>query len=181
MEKYLNLFKDDHLNETKQLETKKFVQPTMRFKPRNDLERIYDSINSVYYGSVSKERLKRHFKTLRTHDNQEDDESSDDENQEQNMAHVKRAPLVNESLSEDKLNVYNVKSVNEELKKKSFLNSNDSRNKEFKGKFKRDNKKSKRRFVDNSEARGFRKELYNKTHFKAATDLTIFKSKLCLN
>ncbi len=177
MEKYVNVFKDDRANESKQNDSKKFLQPTMRFKPRNDFERIYDSINSVYYGSVSKERLHRHLKTLRINDNEnEEDDSSYDENQDQNRACVKRINKLNESNAEDKMNVYNVKSITDELKKRSFFNGNDSKYKDMKGKIKSQSKKMKRRLIDNSEARGFRKELYNKTHFKAATDLTIFKS-----
>ena len=51
----------------KNIPTKKitrYVQPVMRFKPRTDLERIYDSVNLNYYGSINRKIVDRQLKYL---------------------------------------------------------------------------------------------------------------------
>jgi len=42
----------------------KFVQKEMRFKPRTDLERIFDTINDYSYGKINKEILNKQLKNL---------------------------------------------------------------------------------------------------------------------
>ena len=39
-------------------------QPQMRFKPRTDLERIYDSVNLNYYGKIEQGVINRQLKQL---------------------------------------------------------------------------------------------------------------------
>ena len=42
----------------------KIIQPTMRFKARTDLERIYDAVNEYSYGRASKWIINRQLKEL---------------------------------------------------------------------------------------------------------------------
>ena len=135
MKNFLSQIRDDEKIDNK------FKQPIMRFKPRTDLERIYDTINSVYYGSVKKDLVNKQIK---------------------NLQYIK--PVNDEVLS------------NEEEENDSALNKNIEKFKELMKKS--NNNFKKRKLVNNSEARLFRKELYNKTHFKATTDFSIFKSIL---
>ena len=41
-----------------------YLQPVMKFAPRTDFERIYDTINSYNYGSVDHNLIKEHLKSL---------------------------------------------------------------------------------------------------------------------
>jgi hypothetical protein len=43
---------------------KSILQPTMRFKPRTDLERVYQAANEYSYGRISKEVIEQHLKAL---------------------------------------------------------------------------------------------------------------------
>jgi hypothetical protein len=176
MEKFIKILKDEKNNEVKVADVKKFLQPTMRFKPRTDLERIYETINSVYYGSVKKDGVNKQLKFLQL--NEPDLEISfEEEIPDYNLAYIKKAKQNQEE--EERMNVYNIKSVTDEIKKKSLYNPTEALG-GSKQKPKKEIKKPKRKFVDNSEARALRKELYNKTHFKATTDFSIFKSNLNL-
>lgn len=47
-----------------QYEDTQLIQPSLRFKARNDVERIYDSINSNSYGMADAKTLKRYNKDL---------------------------------------------------------------------------------------------------------------------
>ena len=40
-----------------------FVQPQMRFKARNRIERVFDTINEQSYGKVDRNIILTHFKT----------------------------------------------------------------------------------------------------------------------
>lgn len=42
----------------------KYIQPIMKFKPRTDLERIYDSINLNYYGKINRNLINEQLKSL---------------------------------------------------------------------------------------------------------------------
>ena len=42
----------------------KYLQPIMKFKPRTDLERIFDTINSNYYGKIDKNLINEQLKSL---------------------------------------------------------------------------------------------------------------------
>lgn len=41
-----------------------YLQPVMKFQPRTEFERIYDTINSYKYGSIDKNLINEHLKTL---------------------------------------------------------------------------------------------------------------------
>ena len=42
----------------------KYLQPIMKFKPRTDLERIFDTINLNYYGKIDKNLINEQLKSL---------------------------------------------------------------------------------------------------------------------
>ena len=140
---------------------KKFNQPTMRFKPRTDLERIYDTMNSVSYGSVNKDTVNKQLKNLylieRGKEHRMISSHEEDEISEKLIYQKKTDNLENFNINNSNVKfIQNPENVN--INKKEFVN-----------------KPSKRKFVDNSEARLLRKELYFKTHFKATTDMSILK------
>ena len=43
---------------------RRYLQPIMKFKPRTDLERIFDSINLNYYGKINRKFINEQLKTL---------------------------------------------------------------------------------------------------------------------
>ena len=153
MKNFLSQIRDDEKIDNK------FKQPIMRFKPRTDLERIYDTINSVYYGSVKKDLVNKQIKNLQ-YIKPVNDEVLSNEEEENDSALNKNIEKFKENNKSEKKNSMLKIDNSKELMKKS--------NNNFK----------KRKLVNNSEARLFRKELYNKTHFKATTDFSIFKSIL---
>ena len=52
-----NRFKDKNEDES-------YLQPIMKFKPRTDLERIFDTINLNYYGKIDKNLVNEQLKSL---------------------------------------------------------------------------------------------------------------------
>ena len=42
----------------------KYLQPIMKFKPRTDLERIFDSVNLNYYGRIDRNLVNQQLKSL---------------------------------------------------------------------------------------------------------------------
>ena len=168
MEKYIEQIKNDR-------EIKKFKQPSMRFKPRTDFERIYDTINSANYGSVIKNGLNKQLKTLHLNEAEDFDKSFDDDIPDYKLATVKKTNNIKELKYVENMNVYNTSEntrTQSNLQKGEAEHSRNLINKNINSK-----KKFKRKYVDNSEARNLRKDLYNKTHFKATTEMSFFKSK----
>ncbi len=45
-----------------------FIQPSMRFRPRTELERIYDSVNKYSFGRADKEIINEQLKSLDLYD-----------------------------------------------------------------------------------------------------------------
>ena len=45
-------------------ETDNYLQPIMKFKPRTDLERIFDAVNLNYFGKVDKNLINEQLKSL---------------------------------------------------------------------------------------------------------------------
>lgn len=121
----------------------------MRFKARTDLERIFDTINQYSYGKVSKEIINKQLKSLDLNVPEIIEKSDEEEEEEEHEMENKK------------------RDKNEQLEKlRSLLFQ------------KLDKKSKKRKFVDNSEAKELMKEYHIKTHFKGATDISLFNSKL---
>ena len=152
------------------------IQPQMRFKPRTDLERVYDALNGRYFNGDEKGILKRQLKNigLFSYEKKKDiirkvsllngkDErfdSNDEENEEDELMNNKRAYqikpqiLVQEDKKEDKVK----KSIYGDGKvyytPKHFEYKPWIRNKHL-----------------NSEAERILKEFHIKTHFKGAEEI----------
>ena len=121
----------------------------MRFKPRTDLERVFDVVNQYNYGTANRQIIKNQLKKLELSGPQQDKRTSNED--------------------ESSFNSFN--------KSKELTNLKDTNVDETETSF--NVKRVKRRIVDNSEAKEILKDLYIKTHFKAASVYTILKSNLC--
>ena len=153
------------------------IQPQMRFKPRTDLERVYDALNGRYFNGDEKGILKRQLKNigLFSYEKKKDiirkvsllngkDEkfdSNDEENEEDELMNNKRAYqikpqiLVQEDKKEDKIkkDIYGdgkVYFIPKHFEYKPWI-----RNKHL-----------------NSEAERILKEFHIKTHFKGAEEIS---------
>ena len=152
------------------------LQPQMRFKPRTDLERVYDALNGRYFNGDEKGILKRQLKNigLFTYEKKKDiirkvsllngkDErfdSNDEESEEDELMNNKRAyqikpqNIVQEDKKEDKIkkDIYGdgkVYFIPKHFEYKPWI-----RNKHL-----------------NSEAERILKEFHIKTHFKGAEEI----------
>lgn len=126
-----------------------FIQPSMRYKPRTDLERIYDEISKYNYGNVNKKILINQLKGLDLtgpHKFKGDDFLLGN---------------LNDFSNQDSYKKYEKTEVTENINTTSFTA-----------------KRNKRKQVDNSGAKNLMKDLYYKTHFKAASVYTVFKGIL---
>lgn len=59
--------KSSFFNENKEkinIDIENYLQPIMKFKPRTDLERIFDTVNSNYFGKISKNLVNEQLKSL---------------------------------------------------------------------------------------------------------------------
>ena len=147
------LIQNQFLNQDSYKDNKKenkFIQPQMRFKPRTDLERIYDSINSYSFGRINKDIINKQLKSLDLNE-PEVLETKTEEEEIDSFKDDHSKSFERESLK----NQYGQREQNKVIQKK------------IKG----------RKHVDNSEAKNLMKEYHNKTHFKGATDVSLFCSK----
>ena len=149
------------------------VQPQMRFKPRTDLERVYDALNGRYFRNDEKAVLERQLKNigLYSFDRRKDLvkkvsllngsekillESSDEEeeNETKRTYQIKPNPIIPEEKKEEKVkkNIYgdgNLYYIPKNYEYKPWM----------------------RHYNLNSEAESMLKEFHVKTHFKAAEEI----------
>ena len=149
------------------------VQPQMRFKPRTDLERVYDALNGRYFKNDEKAVLERQLKNigLYSFDRRKDlvkkvsllngsdkiildSSDEDEENETKREYEIKPNPIIPEEKKEEKVkkNIYgdgNVFYVPKNYQYKPWM-----RNQNL-----------------NSEAEFMLKEFHVKTHFKAAEEI----------
>lgn len=131
-------------------------QPSMRYKPRTDLERVFDVVNNYNYGAANKQIINNQLKNL-----------------ELNGPQNNRKIVIDESLNNINKNremMTTMANKEEETKKDKSTENIETSSFAF--------KKTKRRTVDNSEAKNILKDLYFKTHFKAASVYTVLKSSI---
>ncbi len=149
------------LNEKyKVISAPKYVQPFMRFKPRTDLERIYDSVNLNYYGSINRKIVDRQLKYL---------------------------DLTN-PMKMDEYNIVNSKSVNtlkeniEETKEKNNIidKNEENDNNEKKINNKRILNYLPKKFI-NMDSKKIMQYFHYKTHFKAIQSLALSRDKIIKN
>ena len=141
-------------------EIENFMQPNMRFKFRTDLERVYETLNNRIFGQVSKKPVDKQLRDLnlivpKSKKIEPKDEASVDEKEESEEELIERLQYVDELNAE--------MPVVKKKKKNAFLAN--------------EKKKAKRKFVDNSGAKIFFKELHNKTFFKGASTFLIESKK----
>lgn len=127
----------------------KFVQPSMRFKARTDLERIFDTINNNYYGVEDRKVIEGQLNDL--------------------GLNLPKRFLSNTSL---------IKHLNNELSGNTLEESSNSMDSQRRFIEKRAKPKHTRKVpkINNAQAKFIRSELHNKTHFKGAMGYTLFDS-----
>ena len=130
----------------KEQEKQKLYQPKMRFRARTDLERIFDVLNSNAFGKLNKNVLNQNLHAL------------DPDIQRKIEQSLER----HKGVVDAENNIYGIKLDN---RSKNLL-------KEAKALLIKTKKKKVK--ADNTGAMKLRKELYEKTHFKAATSFSIF-------
>lgn len=141
----------------------KITQPIMRFKPRTDLERIYDTLMqfSSFPSDKSKNILNEQLNSLglATVQNKEENNVTVDSVNPENLTLVSNEPLP----------ATETNSVKENDKRKKSLSNIDCF--DIKPKIKIGKKR-----VDNSKARELYPDLYNKTYFRAVENYSLFKN-----
>jgi len=120
------------------------VQPKMRFKARTDLERIFDVISQNSFGKMSKNVLNNNLKKL-------------------DPDILRKQELLIRRLQENIDPDFNKLGI--KLEKKKKLKLMEPRQNIIQPKL---------NHVDNTSATMLMKELYNKTHFKAASSFSLF-------
>ena len=132
-------------------------QPTMRYKPRTDLERVYDALNGYNYDQASRDIIERQLKSINLYDYKKNNNATNE--QEKNEGTVfKRQRLLSKSLQRKGKKRKNVDSLYK--MNKVYYNPNKSRYKPWQ-----------RREDLNTEAYGFLSSYHYKTHFKAAEEI----------
>ena len=58
----------DNYNKNSSAKKNTIFQPTMRYKPRTDLERVYDILNGYNYNQASRDILERQLKSINLYD-----------------------------------------------------------------------------------------------------------------
>ena len=138
-----------------------FLQPSMRYKPRTDLERVFDIVNHYNFGSANRKIINNQLKNL---------ELSGPQNN--------KKPFYEENLNNvnKKQEVITTMANNNQEHIKKVEKGDGTENMEDTSSFAL--KRTKRKTVDNSEAKNILKDLYFKTHFKAASVYTVLKGNL---
>jgi hypothetical protein len=140
-----------------------YLQPIMRYKPRTNLERLYDEVNKNSYGRIDKEVLEEHFRNYQGNKVQkaEEDDQVVAYSYKDNRSRDLRESEERGSLLRSSTILANVENF---LKKEKDLRETASG--DDKSLYKT---KLFKRTVDNSIAKKFMKDLHVKTHFKAAS------------
>ena len=139
---------------------KNFIsQPTMRYKPRTDLERIYDVLNGYHCDEKSKDIIERQLKSINLYDYKRPGGSTTSLGKENN-----------ESAKKNNSKKLNPKIIRSHQKKKKFYSLYKS-SKLYYNPSKDDYKPWHRRDDLNNEAYGFLSSYHYKTHFKAAEEI----------
>ena len=150
----------------------KLIQPSMRFKARTDLERVYDVLKtreSMYNDKkiVQNQLNQMGFVSKNVEEEEEDDEDEEEKKQKVNVN--------NEDI------IKNEENLNEEEKKRKILHNKiiqDRKNMIERRKFflSIGNKKRMNNSNANSHIKHLREDLHQKLHFKAMENLSMFKT-----
>ena len=139
---------------------KNFIsQPTMRYKPRTDLERIYDVLNGYHCDEKSKDIIERQLKSINLYDYKRAGDSTTSLGKENNGSAQKNNSKI---LKPKIIRSHQKKKKYNSIYKSSKLYYNPNRD-NYKPWHKRDDL--------NNEAYGFLSSYHYKTHFKAAEEI----------
>ena len=158
-----------------------YLQPTMKFRPRTDLERIFDTINLNYFGKISKNLVNEQLKSLgllKVYSNKKNSNIQNEYSllreklkvnpetldylikEKQRLEQGPKTKEIHELIN----NMDNIIQINKEIKtdkiNKEMMFGNSIENKEKKYKIKRKN-------LNNFLAKNILGEYQKKTHFKA--------------
>ncbi len=137
-------------------------QPEMRYKPRTDLERIFDEINKNSFRKLDKNIIEKQLKTLEV--NNFTTKKFSDDNDENEIPDYRDASRYDKPLEDLDYLVMNKETE------------------ESKGEIDRKIKNIKSRKQElNSEAKNLMKEFHNKTHFKGVSSMINFTNTTCKN
>ena len=156
-----------------------YLQPIMKFKPRTDLERIFDSINLNYYGKINRDLINEQLKTLGlvTVYNKKNPVSQNEYSllreklkvnpdilrylikEKKRLENEPKTEEINELIS----NMENIISINKGIISDSLDKNYSHSNKRDKNKGIRKNRKN----MNNYLAKNILSEYQRKTHFKA--------------
>lgn len=154
----------------------KYLQPIMKFKPRTDLERIFDTVNSNYYGKIDRNLINEQLKSLglvnvysKKHPKLQNEYSLLREKLKVNpetlhylikeKQRLEQGPKTKE-IDELIANMENIIHINKEI-------LSDKIQKSFSFSEKSKNSTNKRRNLNNFLAKNILSEYQKKTHFKA--------------
>ena len=147
------------LNQTKNNKSDYLIsQPTMRYKPRTDLERVYDVLNGYNYNEKSRDIIERQLKSINLYDYKKPGENNITPNKKENEEYNKNysKSLVSKSVRHGKKkNKFDLYKTN-----KVYYNPKNSEYKPWQ-----------RREDLNNEACGLLSSYHYKTHFKAAEEI----------
>lgn len=150
----------------------KLIQPSMRFKARTDLERVYDVLKtreSIYNDKkiVQNQLNQMGFVSKNVEEEEEDDEDDEEKKHKVNV--------------NNEVTINNDENLNEEEKKRKILHNKivqDRKNMVERRKFflSLGNKKRMNNSIANSHIKHLREDLHQKLHFKAMENLSMFKT-----
>ena len=145
----------ENINASKSSKKNTIFQPTMRYKPRTDLERVYDILNGYNYNQASRDIIERQLKSINLYDYKK---NSINEGGKEESRIFKRPRFLSKSLQR-------------KTKKRKNVNSLYKMNHVYYNPDKSSYKPWQRREDLNTEAYGFLSSYHYKTHFKAAEEI----------
>ena len=145
----------ENINASKSSKKNTIFQPTMRYKPRTDLERVYDILNGYNYNQASGDIIERQLKSINLYDYKK---NSINEGGTEESRILKRPRFLSKSLQR-------------KTKKRKNVNSLYKMNHVYYNPDKSSYKPWQRREDLNTEAYGFLSSYHYKTNFKAAEEI----------
>lgn len=171
----------DILNENKKNsfmknQKNRIIQPSMRFKPRNDLERIYDTMISyrISLGNkISRKSLQKQLNDIGFKEEKFESDFIPEDIMEIDTDENKNNKIDKDFIKDNK-NMNKFKKYNKNMIYNAFLeqkkNKLDNKNEEEENHYK----------FNNSDGRILHNDLYNKTYFNALVNFSLFKNSCFL-
>ena len=168
-------------NEKNNINSENYLQPIMKFKPRTDLERIFDTINLNYFGKISKNLINEQLKSLglvKVYNKKNNTKNTNEYsllreklkvNPETLDYLIKEKQILQQGPKSKEIhelinNMENIININKEIQSEQ---NNKTLNFNHKGKEKANKYKNKRKNLNNFLAKSILGEYQKKTHFKA--------------